>query len=297
MRISLCYPDWIHQTFHRSGKVGTLTYDNCPDESSDYVVTFGNLPDPLPSWWSAIPRARRIAVLPENPKIYWPKKNYFDQHEFVITPAAWNQDELSNKWIFTHAGNQWFYGVKYRTDTGLSHVPIIENPPPDLSWHIERHAPKKTKLLSVVFSGKNGLIGHQLRQSLIPALRSKFSDRDIDIYGFGNRPITDKAQAIDSYHYHLVIENDFLGNYVTEKICDAYLGFAEPIYIGAPNIQNFFDEEVMSIIPVSVDQCVFEIEKIVSRPPNLKNVSLNRFNVLLKLNFYYHLSRIIENDM
>jgi hypothetical protein len=297
MRVSLCYPDWIHQTFHRSGKVGTLNFDKSPDAGSDYIATFGSLPDPLPSWWGEIPRSRKIAVLPENPRIYWPSAEYFEQHEFVITPAAWNQGQLSNKWIFTHAGNQWFYGVKYRTDTGLSHVPIMGEPPPDLSWHVERAVPKKEKLLSVVFSGKRGLIGHQLRQSLIPALKAEFSDRDIDIFGFGNHPIVDKAQAIDGYHYHLVIENDFMGNYVTEKICDAYLGFSEPIYIGAPNIQSFFDEEVISINPKSLDHCISEIKNIVSRPPNIKNVTLNRLNVLLGLNFYYHLAKIIETKV
>ena len=40
------------------------------------------------------------------------------------------------------------------------------------------------------------------------------------------------------YKYHLVLENSYLKNSWTEKLSDTWLGYAYPIYLGAPNIEK-----------------------------------------------------------
>lgn len=43
--------------------------------------------------------------------------------------------------------------------------------------------------------------------------------------------------------YHFVIENSQERNYFTEKIVDAFYTYTVPIYLGCPNINDYFDPE------------------------------------------------------
>ena len=48
--------------------------------------------------------------------------------------------------------------------------------------------------------------------------------------------MSDKAEAIAPYAYHLVLENNYIDNFWTEKLADAWIGWALPLYLGAPNL-------------------------------------------------------------
>lgn len=108
----------------------------------------------------------------------------------------------------------------------------------------------KDKLISVVCSSQHRLPGHQLRLNFLNKLRKHFGP-DLDVFGRGIRPVNDKWEAISPYKYHIVMENSFIADYWTEKLSDAYLGFAFPLYYGCPNIHEYFDSDSMKTININ----------------------------------------------
>jgi Glycosyltransferase family 10 (fucosyltransferase) C-term len=93
--------------------------------------------------------------------------------------------------------------------------------------------------ISVICSKKSQLPRHRQRLALIDHLVAAFPDR-IDVFGNGFRSIPDKAVAIAPYRYHLVLENNAIDHFWTEKTADAYLGFALPLFSGCANIGDYF---------------------------------------------------------
>jgi len=67
-------------------------------------------------------------------------------------------------------------------------------------------------------------------------------------FGRGFQPIDDKMEAILPYRFHLVLENSVLPNYWTEKLADAYLGWAYPVYLGCPNVNEYMPGPALAFI-------------------------------------------------
>ena len=66
--------------------------------------------------------------------------------------------------------------------------------------------------------------------------------------GKGFAFIPDKRQAIYDYKYLICLENNFHKHFWTEKISDALLGRAVPVYAGCPNVADYFPKQ--SFIPI-----------------------------------------------
>lgn len=119
--------------------------------------------------------------------------------------------------------------------------------------------PRKEKELSAICSITSRLPGHRMRREFIDKLRARLGDR-ADVYGRGVRPIPDKADAIVPYRYHVVLENSRMPDYWTEKLSDAYLGWAFPFYWGATNIGDYFPED--SLIAIDIEKPEETIDRI-----------------------------------
>jgi len=107
---------------------------------------------------------------------------------------------------------------------------------PDEKWGMR----PKTKLVSMIYSGKDFMEGHHLRHQAAAIAR----DRNVrmDLYGTGcGRPIPCKSEGLADYRFSVVIENDRAHNYFTEKLLDCFALGTVPIYWGCPNISTFFD--------------------------------------------------------
>jgi hypothetical protein len=117
----------------------------------------------------------------------------------------------------------------------------------------------KTKLLSVVTSSQTQLPGHRKRLRFIETLREAFGDQ-IDVFGRGVREIADKWDGIAPYKYHVALENSCVADYWTEKLSDAFLGGAYPIYAGCPNIHDYFPVE--SLLCIDLDHPAEAIGRI-----------------------------------
>jgi len=108
----------------------------------------------------------------------------------------------------------------------------------------------KTKLLSVLCSNKVVTEGHRRRLEFVKILQRELGD-EIDIFGYGFRPLADKWEALAPYKYHIVLENSIVEDYWTEKLADAYLGYCFPIVSGCPNLDRYFPEPAYLSIDIS----------------------------------------------
>jgi hypothetical protein len=115
---------------------------------------------------------------------------------------------------------------------------------------IEAYSAEKRRLVSIVASKDKLTPGHAARNLFIGELKRKLGDR-VDVFGLGYQPIVDKLDAIGPYRYHIAIENSRVPDYWTEKLSDAYLGRAFPIYCGCPNLSEYFSTDSYEPLDIS----------------------------------------------
>ena len=108
----------------------------------------------------------------------------------------------------------------------------------------------------------------------------------------------DKAEALDTYRYHIAIENHRGLHHWTEKLADPFLGAALPFYSGCPNAGDYFPAD--SFIPIDLDDPVGSAEIILQAIRNdeyqkrLPSILKARRLVLETYNLFAVLSREIE---
>lgn len=108
----------------------------------------------------------------------------------------------------------------------------------------------KSKLISIIVSGKNTTKGHKNRLKFVERLKSHFKER-LDVFSRDNNPIDDKWDGIADYKYHIVIENSNYEDYWTEKLADSFLAGAYPFYCGCPNVGKYFSKSALSEIDIN----------------------------------------------
>lgn len=157
--------------------------------------------------------------------------------------------------IHSHPAVPWWVGVPVSTHAGkvsgeysLTYDALSSMAPLD-----------KPKRASVICSNKVLTEGHRGRLEFLATLQRRLGD-SIDFFGHGFRPVIDKWDAIAPYRYHIVLENARAPHYWTEKLADAFLGYAFPIYCGAPNVSDYFAKP--SICEIDRGQAAAAIDRI-----------------------------------
>jgi len=97
----------------------------------------------------------------------------------------------------------------------------------------------KTKLVSMMYSNKNSVDGHNLRHQIA---NTPGINQLVDLMGSGvdGRHVK-KIESCRDYAFSVVIENCKQGYYFTEKIVDCFLTGTIPIYWGTSYIGQFFN--------------------------------------------------------
>lgn len=183
-----------------------------------------------------------ITTEPTSIKLYGP--GYFGQYGHVLTKQP--RDVVRhNGHIFETPPLRWYYGRPLEQD---------DNRYLDMDHYLSTPPIPKTQNLSTVCSNKQMTVTlHQQRYNCVMGLKDILGD-DFDVFGRGIRPITDKAEAMDSFRYHVAIENHIEPGHWTEKISDCFLAYCVPFYFGPSDIMEYFPEG--SIIPIDI----FDIE-------------------------------------
>jgi len=123
-------------------------------------------------------------------------------------------------------------------------IKIIKPSVPTWIAECDRKIYTKTKNLSMISSNKNFCSGHSKR--LITMKRLMELDCGVGLYGkAANNPIDGELNAKllshKDYRFSIVVENEAIPGWHTEKILDCFLTGTIPIYWGDPNISDIYD--------------------------------------------------------
>lgn len=133
---------------------------------------------------------------------------------------------------------------------------IFEYCPPaaNHTWVIDRGIYNKTKLVSMVSSGKTMCDGHNYRNSVM----KKFQEKNyaIDYYGRLFNPFAKKEDVLRDYYFSITIENEKYSNYYTEKLMDCFATGTIPIYHGTPELPKMFNENGVIILNDKFDMSI-----------------------------------------
>lgn len=115
-------------------------------------------------------------------------------------------------------------------------------------------------------------------------------------------PRDSKLPAFEKAMFHIVVENCGINDYFSEKIFDCFATMTVPIYLGCPNIGDYFD--VRGIIVVSsVDEIIEQSNKLTendyySRMEYMeknKKLANEKYPFDFNKGFEYHLTPILKD--
>lgn len=123
----------------------------------------------------------------------------------------------------------------------LTYIPNAANK----SWIKDAGVHYKTKLISMISSGKTMCRGHQVRN----AIANEVIERGLaDIYGRKYNPIDRKEEGLNDYMFSVAMENMKYPTYFTEKIMDCFATGTVPIYWGSPDIGDYFNLDGIIVV-------------------------------------------------
>ena len=225
---------------------------------------------------------------------------------FLGAETVYSYDYFKSPWMIDFIKQ---FDMVY--STGFIQGKDVINSPPFLPWmysgnhgHIYGYLDKNSlplnsnskysNKISVICSDKQLNETQRLRFNFVVEIKKYFKD-SIDWFGSGVNPIDIKSNAINSYKYHIVLENQIRNNLFSEKIYDSYLGLAMPIYSGAPNISSYFPKDSLIEIDIfDIRESIFKIEKLISSNYYEENLFSIKYARELVLNKYNILNRIIN---
>ena len=219
-----------------------------------------------------------VTLEPSSIKTY--ESAYIRQFRYVLT----GQED----WALKHPGKIhsqpalfWYYGTTRTYDQIAQKLPQ-----------------EKTLSISTVTSSKHqSHTLHKKRNFFMEELHKKLPQ--LDRFGRGIREIKDKADALDSYKYHIAIENHRCNHWFTEKLSDAFLGLTLPFYYGAPNAGEYFPLESFIEIDINdLEGSALIIKNAIQTNQYEKRLSFikeARRLVLEKYNFYSTIAKIIQD--
>lgn len=221
-----------------------------PGGHADFSVVLGNA-RPFDRFTAAPENTLLIAGEPQSKKIY--PQAFYKQFGHVVDSHA----ESHHPHLHVDAlGLNWHVGLDRSTNSylyGYDHLSTLAYP-------------NKQNRISVVCSNARKTEGQRQRLALLDGLKQRLGEKLVH-FGRGFEPIDDKMNAILPYRFHLVLENSVLQNYWTEKLADAYLGWAYPVYLGCPNLGGYLPKSAfLSINNLDVDTAAERIATLLDQP-------------------------------
>lgn len=237
----------------------TLRWNNCEfvinpadEAAADFWIVLANA-RPAERCLVASHNTLFIAGEPPAKKIY-PQKFYQQFGHVVDSHAAARHPHLH----IDALGLPWSVGLDWRNGSYTYGYDALK----------QLALPAKRNQVSAVCSSIVQTAGQRQRLAFLHALKQELGD-DLIHFGKGFTPIDDKMDGVLPYRFHLVLENSQSPHYWTEKLTDAYLGWAFPLYVGCPNLSDYFAPE--SFLPLDmadVPRAVKTIRILLTQPTN-----------------------------
>jgi len=229
-------PHWLQFLPANNPVLGRCHFIFDRDERNyDWIAVYDDLPSSQGerhSIWEevlACPREHTLLLTSEPATVKVYGHGFMNQFGWVLTSQE--------PWVIRHPGAIYCQTGLIRFYVG-DHDYIAQHPPTN-----------KTELISTVCSSKQqSHTLHKYRYQFTQQLKQALPE--LEIFGHGVRYIEHKNEALDSYRYHVAIENHVCQHHWTEKLADSFLGLCLPFYHGAPNAAEYFPAE--SFIPINI---------------------------------------------
>ncbi|WP_302736939.1 glycosyltransferase family 10 [uncultured Desulfovibrio sp.] len=249
---------WMRQTIDGNGQIGSTCF--LLNRNSSLAQWLAVVDEPPAAFNTFIPKVRRILFITEPPEVkVWPK-SYLRQFGYIVSPYTIRGAQGETRLLRENPCLTWHLGVHTSGNAYTSNIKDLVT-----LWRMS--PPEKTRQLSVICSTKTFTPTQHKRIAFVEKLQAQYGEA-VDIYGRGRNPISDKGQAILPYKYHLVLENSLLDNFWTEKLSDAWLGYAYPIYLGASNIERCCPPGgLLTLQPDSDEANLMTIERLLQDDP------------------------------
>jgi hypothetical protein len=158
--------------------------------------------------------------------------------------------------------------------------PIFQYIPPaaNYTWIKDFSHIEKRRLATMVSSGKNYTQGHQVRNLMMADVREKFPW--VEIYGRNFRPFSKKEDVLKDVMFSVTVENTVYECYYTEKLMDCFASRTIPLYMGAREVDKWFDPNGI----IRIDESTFpDVLSEISREMynNLSEAIEHNFNVAI----------------
>jgi len=238
----------------------------------DFLVVIDDISRKLssPAEKLACANEHTLLVTTEPPTITRYGDSFCRQFHSVLTTHPADSIPHPNR-IYSQTGNLWFNG---HTASELQSLSFTDKPNP----------------ISTVCSSKQQKHTlHQERLSFTEWLCAKLPQ--IQRFGHGYKQLPHKYSALDTFRFHLAIENWVGPHHWTEKFSDPILSECLPIYYGCPNLADYFPAE--AYVPIDIQQPGAALEQMEAliHNPNLyqqrrpaileaKQLILNNYNLL-----------------
>lgn len=176
-------------------------------------------------------------------------------------------------------------GYGYLWHKTLTHVPLPKT---------------NTSPISLMVSQKKMLGGHRYRYLLANQILKR--DLPIDIWGrgvpllkqiFGDKPqlkrlfAEEETALYDGYKFSIAIENSEAPAYVSEKFTNCLVTGTIPIYMGCPNVENFFGKDCCIFLKGDLDADIALLEDICKSPEKyMRPVNTDILRESPKVNLY-----------
>jgi len=112
---------------------------------------------------------------------------------------------------------------------------------------------EKSKLVSCIVSDLQMNDGHKLRLEISKQIAES---GQCDMYGKAFKYIPRKIDALKDYMFSFAMENDFYETFITEKVNDCFLTGTIPIYLGAPDIGDYYNLDGIIVMDIDKDGTV-----------------------------------------
>jgi len=271
------------QTENRGSKWGDCRfYINQDVTECDFWVVYEGLKN---EEQAICTKGNTIFITAEPPAIRKYSYHFLKQFDWVITC---DQSIKHTNPIFQQQGLPWHVG-RCQEENGRINFTNVYDEMKSISSFL------KDKEISVISSAKDITSGHRKRIAFINSIKKCFSGR-IDVFGRGFHDIADKWDAIADYKYHVVIENSSFDDYWTEKLSDAFLCGAYPIYYGCPNINEYFSPDSLTSIDINnFEEAISIIKKTIIEKryeESVEAINKARDLVLDKYNLFSMISEL-----
>jgi hypothetical protein len=119
------------------------------------------------------------------------------------------------------------------------------------TWIRDRKISNKTKMVSMISSGKSFCPGHVYRNQKLEEFKK--INYPIDYYGRMFNPFEKKEDVLNDYYFSITIENEKYSNYYTEKLMDCFATGTIPIYHGTPELSTMFNSDGVILLDNNFD--------------------------------------------